>query len=201
LALSHRSVGGDNNERLEFLGDALLGMVVAEALFARLPEAREGDLSRFRAKLVCGETLAEMAAELGIGEALHLGEGELKSGGRRRSSILADAMEAVLGAALLDAGFEAARALILRLFSQRLARLPDADSLKDAKTRLQEWLQGRGAGLPFYQLLKSEGAEHQRSFLVECHVNAQQQFLGRGSSRRKAEQSAAQQALSELQSS
>lgn len=198
LALTHRSVGSDNNERLEYLGDAALGLVIAEALFTRMPEADEGLLSRFRSNLVCGDSLAEIGKKLGIGAELHLGEGELKTGGRRRASILADAVEAVLGAVLLDSGFARTKTLILEIFADRLQNLPAAETLKDPKTRLQEWLQGRGADLPFYRLLKSEGADHQRSFVVECQVNEKQQFIGRGSSRRKAEQSAAQHALGTL---
>ena len=149
-ALTHRSATGSNNERLEFLGDAVLNLLVAHALYRVFPQANEGDLSRLRARLVSREPLAEIAAELGLGEALQLGSGELKSGGFRRHSILADALEALCGAIFLDGGLDGVEPLIERLFGPRLAALPEPEALKDAKTRLQEYLQSRSLALPRY---------------------------------------------------
>lgn len=191
-ALTHRSAGPDNNERLEFLGDAVLSFVVAEMLFESHPDASEGELSRYRASLVSGEALGAIALELGIGQHLHLGEGELKSGGQRRASILADALEALVGAIYLDRGLEAARALAARLLRQRLEELPQASELKDAKTRLQEWLQGRGLGLPEYTVMEVSGEPHEQRFRVRCDVNGLAIAAeAEGSSRRRAEQEAA----------
>jgi ribonuclease-3 len=191
-ALTHRSAGGRNNERLEFLGDAILGFVIAEALYVHLPEASEGELSRMRASLVKRETLAEVARGLGLGDYLELGSGELKSGGFRRDSTLADALEAVFGAIYLDSDFPVCKARILHLFAVRLEALPSADALKDPKTRLQEYLQSRRITLPEYEVLESRGKDHSREFVVLCRVEA----LGilqraHGSSRRRAEQEAA----------
>ncbi len=195
-ALTHRSSGPDNNERLEYLGDAVLSFVVAEMLFESHPDASEGELSRFRASLVSGETLGAIALELGIGQYLHLGEGELKSGGQRRASILADALEALVGAVYLDRGLEAARALAARLLRQRLEELPGASELKDAKTRLQEWLQGRGLGLPEYTVMEISGEPHEQRFRVRCDVNGLAIAAeAEGSSRRRAEQEAAARVL------
>jgi ribonuclease-3 len=195
-ALTHRSLGGPNNERLEYLGDAVLSFVVAEMLFHRFPEASEGELSRYRASLVSGDALALLAAELGIGERLHLGEGELKSGGQRRATILADALEAVFGAIYLDQGLGAASRVAERLFSRALADLPSAAELKDPKTRLQEWLQGRGHALPEYSVLGVSGEPHEQRFRVRCDVPALAlTAIAEGSSRRRAEQEAAQRIL------
>lgn len=199
LALRHRSLGGHSNERLEFLGDAVLGAVMAELLYHRYPEADEGDLSRARASLVRRSSLAELARGLALGDHLQLGGGELKTGGAQRASILADAMEAVLGAVYLDAGFAAAQAVIRRLYAQRLAALPQVAELKDAKTRLQELLQGQGCALPEYELLEVTGAGHQQSFQARCRVAGQADTRGRGSSRRQAEQDAARAMLAALQ--
>lgn len=201
-ALTHRSAGGDNNERLEFLGDAILGLVIAAALYTRYPEASEGELSRLRAALVKKQTLAELARDLGLGEALRLGSGELKSGGYRRDSILADALEAVFGAVYLDGGFTACTKLITDLYAPRLQKLPDdAGALKDPKTRLQEYLQGRGQDLPIYQVTSVYGDPHAQTFEVECKVAAIDQVSrGTGSSRRRAEQQAARQMLESLAS-
>lgn len=197
-ALTHRSAGSTHNERLEFLGDATLNFVAAELLFRHFPDATEGDLSRYRARLVSGVALADMARELGLGEALILGPGEMKSGGHRRRSILADTMEAIMGAVYIDGGFEAAAALVARLLEPRVKALPPAEMLKDAKTRLQEWLQGRGHGLPQYQSV-AEGAAHARRFAATCDVEELSlQTEGVGSSRRKAEQDAAERMLLEL---
>ena len=195
-ALRHRSAGGGHNERLEFLGDALLSFVVAELLYGEFAAATEGDLSRYRASLVNGEALADLAEDLGIGELLLLGSGELKSGGFRRRSILADALEALLGAIYLDGGFEAARAVIERLLRPRLAALPAAPALRDPKTRLQEWLQGRNLPLPRYGVEAVSGEPHEQHFRVACEL-AELGVLtyGEGSSRRRAEQAAAARAL------
>jgi ribonuclease-3 len=199
LAMAHRSVGSHNNERLEFLGDSIVNHVIAEALYLKFPQVREGELSRMRASLVKGVTLAEMAAELGLGEYLRLGPGEKKSGGHRRGSILADAFEAVAGAILLDSDVESCRACLLRWFEPRLDGLDEALARKDAKTRLQEYLQGRHCSLPEYVLLNVSGEDHSQVFLVACKVNKPPVLAqGKGSSRRQAEQSAAEAALAEL---
>lgn len=198
-ALTHRSAGAHNNERLEFLGDAILGFVVAEMLYQEEPNAHEGRLTRLRAHLVRRETLAAMARQLELGEVLRLGPGELKSGGRRRDSILADAFEAVIGAVYLDSGMASCRAVLDTLFRERIARAARAVGLKDPKTRLQEALQGRGRALPQYTVVKLEGAAHDQSFTVECLVDGiAQPITGSGPSRRKAEQDAAGRALEEL---
>jgi len=196
-ALTHRSAPGPNNERLEFLGDAVLNLVVAHHLYAAFPEATEGDLSRLRSRVVSGEPLAEVAASLALGEALQLGSGELKTGGFRRHSILADALEAVCGALYLDGGLAAAEAVIERLFGPRIAALPAPHELKDAKTRLQEYLQSRGITLPRYKVERIEGEPHAQTFHVTCEVPALRlAATGQGSSRRRAEQEAAERILS-----
>jgi len=197
-ALTHRSHGSVNNERLEYLGDAVLSFLVAEMLFLRFPDASEGELSRFRASLVSGEALAATAASLGLGEQLRLGEGEMKSGGHRRATILADALEAVVGAVYLDLGIEAARQVAARLFEAAIDRLPSASELKDPKTRLQEWLQGRGLPLPDYTVLEVSGEPHDQRFSVRCDIPALAlSAVADGSSRRRAEQEAAQRILSD----
>ena len=198
-ALTHRSAASANNERLEFLGDGLVNFVVADALFRLRPDAEEGDLTRLRASLVCEESLARIAEELGLGEALLLGGGTLKSGGFRRAPILADALEALLGAVYLDGGFDAARTACEHVLRDALARLPDPASLKDAKTRLQEYLQGQGRPLPAYDLLAAEGPEHRPSFTVTCRLGDGDEFTeGIASSRRSAEQLAAERMLERL---
>lgn len=198
-ALTHRSAPGPNNERLEFLGDAVLNLVVAHHLYAAFPDASEGDLSRLRARVVSGEPLAEIAASLGLGEALQLGSGELKTGGFRRQSILADALEALFGALYLDGGLAVAEAVIERLLEPRIAALPAPHELKDAKTRLQEYLQSRGFPLPRYQVERIEGEAHAQTFYVTCEAPALRLAAeGRGSSRRRAEQEAAERILSDL---
>ncbi len=195
-ALTHRSFGPDNNERLEYLGDAVLSFVVAELLFQNFPAASEGELSRYRACLVSGEALAVSAAQFGLGEQLRLGDGELKSGGQRRATILADALEALIGAIYLDRGLDAARTVVARLFSEPLAALPSASELKDPKTRLQEWLQGRGHALPAYTVLEVSGEPHEQQFRVRCDViGLAIAAEADGSSRRRAEQEAAQRIL------
>ncbi len=195
-AVTHRSAGADHNERLEFLGDSVLNCSVARLLYETHPQADEGALSRLRATLVSGETLAQVAAELGLGEHLRLGAGELKTGGFRRASILADALEALLGAIFLDAGFDAAAAAVARIIGMRLSGLPAADTLKDPKTRLQEAVQARGLALPVYTLMAVAGDPHAQSFTVNCEVpilglNA----VGEAGSRRRAEQLAAAKLL------
>ena len=198
-ALTHRSFGTPHNERLEFLGDSLLNCAVATLLYERFPRLPEGDLSRLRAALVNQASLCEAALDLGLGERLRLGEGELKSGGFRRPSILADALEAVLGAVFLDAGFEATRSAVARLFSGKLERTADAPVDKDPKTALQEHLQGRGLQLPRYAVQKTEGEAHEQTFVVECRVDdLGLAAAGRGASRRAAEQAAAQALLEQL---
>lgn len=198
-ALTHRSAGGPNNERLEFLGDALIGFVVAETLVARLPEADEGTLSRMRATLVKRESLAELARSLALGDYLRLGAGELRTGGHNRDSILADALEAVLGAVYLDAGFETARAVAVNLFGASLGQVSAAPAGKDPKTRLQELLQARRRPIPEYQVLSIGGSQHAQSFRVSCLVTDQGILTqGEGSSRRRAEQAAAEAMLERL---
>jgi ribonuclease-3 len=200
LSMTHRSYGGRNNERLEFLGDSIVNFVIAQALFERFPQAREGQLSRLRARLVKGQTLAELAREMDFGECLRLGSGEMKSGGHRRESILADAVEAVIGAIYLDAGMLAVSERILGWFSQRLADISLQDTQKDPKTRLQEFLQSRQAALPLYDVVSVKGEAHAQMFTVECHIELlDQHTTGKGASRRHAEQQAADEALSYLE--
>jgi len=199
LALIHRSSGGRNNERLEFLGDALINACVAEALYRRYPDLEEGDLSRLRASLVNQETLADVARELDLGSYLTLGPGELKSGGFRRASILADALEGVVGAVFLDAGFEAAREVTLKLLETRLAAPLSTEDLKDAKTRLQEALQARDLPLPLYAVESVRGEPHRQTFRVSCSIpTLQVRTEGEAGSRRAAEQEAARHALEEM---
>jgi ribonuclease-3 len=198
-ALTHRSAARPHNERLEFLGDAVLNLSIAEHLFRTNPQANEGDLSRLRAWLVSSQPLAETAAQIGLGEVLRLGSGELKTGGFRRESILADALEALFGAVYLDAGLQAAQQVIFALFSERLAHLPDTDDLKDSKTRLQEHLQSRGLPLPAYDVVRTEGEIHAQTFWVRCEVNTLGlAATGQGLSRRRAEQEAAAVVLREI---
>jgi ribonuclease-3 len=199
-ALTHRSAAKAHNERLEFLGDAVLNLVVSEELFRLFPQADEGDLSRLRARLVSGEPLAQIAAGLDLGAVLQLGSGELRSGGFRRQSILADAFEALCGALFLDAGLEQARELIRPLFAPRIAALPEPEALKDAKTRLQEHLQAAGLPLPRYHLERTEGEPHAQTFHVGCEVQSLHLFArGSGTTRRAAEQAAAERVLLEIQ--
>ncbi|MDA3934295.1 MAG: ribonuclease III [Gammaproteobacteria bacterium] len=199
-ALTHSSHSKTHNERLEFLGDSLLGASISMLLFQSHADADEGALSRLRTRLVRGETLAEIARELALGDCLRLGLGERKSGGRLRASILADALEALLAAVYLDAGINAVQAVVERLFQARIDQLPDAESLKDPKTRLQELLQARGLELPQYELLDQSGPDHDRRFTISCRLSAQNQsWQAEAASRRKAEQKAATAALRELQ--
>jgi len=200
-ALTHRSAGSPNNERLEFLGDSILNCVVAVALFERFGKVSEGEMSRLRANLVRQDSLHRIACDLDIGTDLRLGEGELRSGGERRPSILADALEAVIGAIYIDGGFEAAQGVVLGLYSDQLALTDPLQSGKDAKTSLQEWLQGRRFPLPVYELVGVRGEAHAQEFEVECRVgNPPLVTTGVGPSRRAAEQSAAQRAFETLSS-
>ena len=196
LALTHRSFAGRNNERLEFLGDAILNFVAGEALFERFPQAREGQLSRLRSRLVKGETLALLARGFELGEYLRLGSGELKSGGYRRDSILADTVEALIGAIYLDGGMETARQRILAWLASEMESLTLVDTNKDPKTRLQEFLQSRGCELPLYEVVDIQGEPHCRTFFVECQISLlNEKTHGQGASRRIAEQVSAAAAL------
>jgi len=200
-ALTHRSYATRNNERLEFLGDGILNFVIAHELFKLYPDVQEGDLSRLRANLVNKETLAEIANELSLGDVINLGSGELKSGGFRRPSILADAVESILGAVYCDSGFEACRQLIIRLYDNKLASPVDLQSLKDPKTRLQELLQSRGYSLPDYQVINITGQAHAQIFHLKCTIAQMNiEVKGEGKSRRKAEQVAAEKAIAEVES-
>jgi ribonuclease-3 len=199
-ALTHRSLGSRNNERLEFLGDALLDAIIANALFVRHPDLDEGALSRVRSRLVSQPALAELAAELELGAHLRMAPGEMKSGGQQRASIQADAVEAVLGAVFLDGGYPAVERLILQLFSERLALPISVESLKDSKTRLQELLQARGLPLPVYSLESTSGEAHAQTFHVSCRVESLAvSGSGVADNRRAAEQDAAHRVLESLQ--
>lgn len=198
-ALTHRSFAATHNERLEFVGDAVLNCAIAAALYQRFPQMNEGDLSRLRANLVNRDTLAALAQARALGAALRLGEGELKSGGALRPSILADAFEAVIGAIFLDAGFDAARAAIERIYTPLLARIDPDDPGKDPKTRLQEWLQARRVAVPEYAVVSVSGEAHAQTFTVECRIGALGVATrGEGGSRRAAEQAAAVSAWAAL---
>ncbi len=201
-ALTHRSVSGRNNERLEFLGDAVLAFVIAAELFDRHPQSSEGDMSRLRANLVKGKTLAELARQLSLGQFLRLGAGEMKSGGFRRDSILAGALEAVIGAIYLDGGIDPCRRFILELYAPVLESASPEMIRKDPKTRLQELLQSQRQALPLYTVVDISGCEHAQTFTVECTVSGlNEPVTGTGSSRRQAEQDAAARALSLLSDS
>ena len=194
-ALTHRSYSATHNERLEFLGDGVLNCVIAAELFRRFPQLAEGELSRLRASLVNQQSLFEIAQQIELGAQLRLGEGELKSGGARRPSMLADALEAVIGAVFVDGGFEAARAAVLRLFEQPLSAADPLKLGKDAKTRLQEFLQARRVPLPQYAVISTAGEAHEQIFRVECVIpELNIRTEGEGASRRAAEQAAASRA-------
>ncbi|MDR2209068.1 MAG: ribonuclease III [Azoarcus sp.] len=198
-ALTHRSFGQPNNERFEFLGDSVLNCAISMALFKRFPGLREGELSRARSSMVCQDALVRVATGLDLGSCLRLGEGELRSGGARRPSILADALEALIAAVCLDAGFETARALVDRLFEPLLAEVDPAAPGKDPKTALQEWLQGHKIALPTYSMIRVLGDAHAQEFEVACEVpKFSVRTIGRGSSRRAAEQRSAELALAQL---
>lgn len=198
-ALTHRSANVNHNERLEFLGDSILSFVIADTLFTQFPDIDEGDMSRMRATLVRGKTLAELAREFELGECLRLGPGELKSGGYRRDSILADTVEAIIGAIYLDSGIEQAKKIILTWYQKRLEAIKPGDRQKDPKTRLQEYLQGRHQPLPTYLVTQVKGEAHDQVFTISCHVTGiEENIIGVGASRRKAEQVAAELALKKL---
>jgi ribonuclease-3 len=198
-ALTHRSYSAQHNERLEFLGDSVLNCIIAKALYETFPKLPEGTLSRMRANLVKQDTLAEIAVRLKLGDYMLLGEGELKSGGFRRPSILADTLESIFGAVFLDAGFEAAQTVVLRQFEPAIASIDPNVSGKDAKTRLQEWLQGKKHALPDYQLTGTRGEAHDQVFVVACHIPALGiTTRGEGRSRRAAEQEAALAVLKQV---
>jgi len=199
LALTHRSAGPKNFERLEFLGDSILSFIIADNLYRKFPDAREGQMSRLRARLVKRETLAEVARDLTLGEYLIMGSGEQKSGGYRRASILSDAFEAVVGAIYLEQGLEVAQERLEHWFQSRIESLSPDDTQKDSKTRLQEFLQSRGSELPEYTVISVEGRAHEQEFNVECRVSElKHPALGSGASRRQAEQMAAGEALAQL---
>ena len=200
-ALTHRSAGSPHNERLEFLGDALVNLIVAESLYLAWPRADEGALTRARAELVRESALAVIARDLALGERLVLGPGEMKTGGHRRDSILADAVEALVAAIHLDAGFETCKTVVLQWFAPLLAALPPPHKVgKDPKTRLQEWLQARQRTLPVYALVEETGDDHARIFKVSCTLaEPSVNTMGEGSSRRAAEQQAAEAALQEIE--
>lgn len=199
-ALTHRSVGSRNNERLEFLGDGALNFIIASEIYHLRPQYQEGQLSRLRASLVRGVTLAEVAREIGLGDYLSLGSGELKSGGFNRDSILADALEAVLGAVYIDGEFASLQRVVCHLFESRLHNLPDDEPQKDPKTRLQEYLQARKFPLPVYELIDTRGQDHARTFIVAARIDELAlNVTAKGSSRRRAEQAAAENALLQLE--
>ncbi|HCE3378858.1 TPA: ribonuclease III [Vibrio parahaemolyticus] len=199
LALTHRSANSKHNERLEFLGDSILSFVIADDLYHRFPKVNEGDMSRMRATLVRGHTLAELGREFDLGDYLKLGPGELKSGGFRRDSILADAVEAIIGAIYLDSDIEKVRSIVLSWYNSRLEAIKPGVSQKDPKTRLQEFLQGRRKLLPVYTVTNIKGEAHNQEFTVECEVaGVDKPVIGKGTSRRKAEQAAAETALEQL---
>ncbi len=201
-ALTHRSAHAHHNERLEFLGDSILGVVIAEALYQRFPNVAEGDLSRMRAAIVCGRSLAKLGRKKQVGDYLWLGQGELKSGGYRRESILADAMEAIIGAVYLDSDMATVKTMVLAWFSEQLETIKPGANQKDPKTRLQEWLQARQRPLPEYDVVATKGQAHNQQFTVTCQVEGiKDPLLGTGTSRRKAEQAAATAALEQLQES
>lgn len=199
-ALTHRSADNKHNERLEYLGDSILSFVIASTLFLRFPGADEGEMSRMRSTLVRGDTLAMLAREFKLGECLLLGPGELKSGGYRRESILADAMEAIIGAVFLDSDIHTTEKLILKWYQSRLEQIDPENDQKDAKTRLQEYLQGRHLPLPCYLVTQVRGDAHDQEFTVQCRItDLEQPVEGTGSTRRKAERAAAEQVLKQLE--
>ncbi len=198
-ALTHRSKGHRNNERLEFLGDSILNYLITDELYHYFPETSEGEMSRYRASLVRGETLAELARALKLGDYLIMGQGELKSGGYTRDSILANGFEAIVGAIYLDGGLSAVKEFLLPLFQERIAAIPRNAQMKDPKTRLQEHMQGLRMPLPVYDIISVKGEAHNQEFKVQCQIELlAQPVIGTGSSRRRAEQAAAENALALL---
>lgn len=194
-ALTHRSAKGAHNERLEFIGDSLLGMFVAEALYFNFPKATEGELTRMRSQIVRGQTLTKIAKTFELSNWLVLGPGEMKSGGFRRDSILEDAVEAIIGAVYLDSDIEQCKKFVLGLVDEHLAAVDPSKALKDPKTRLQEWLQSRQQPLPIYEVIETTGQAHNQMFTVECRLESGESMVAKGTSRRKAEQAAAEKAL------
>jgi len=198
-ALTHRSASGRHNERMEFLGDSVLGVIITEALYKQVHNASEGYLSRLRASLVNEDTLADIAIEISLGDYLHLGSGELKSGGFRRKSILSDALEAIIASVFLQLGMDEAKKFVLLLFDERLQQLPSEDELKDPKSRLQELLQARNYSIPQYKLISTKGHAHRQLFTAECFIeNLNVRTQGISTSRRKAEQKAALHAFEQI---
>jgi ribonuclease-3 len=198
-ALTHRSLGNNNNERLEYLGDAILGFVIADVIYHKFPNSAEGDLTRLRSSLVKGEKLAEIAREIQLSNELKLGQGELKSGGWRRDSILANTIEALIGAVYLDSGIEQCRNFILNLYQSHLDNIDPADIKKDSKSQLQEYLQSRKQDVPIYKVISESGSSHQPEFTVSCEINLIDDIvIAKGTSKRKAEQAAAEKAMSKL---
>lgn len=199
-ALTHRSFSrSSNNERLEFLGDSVLNLIISNCIYHRFTDADEGNLSRIRASLVKQETLAQVAREMNLGDHINLGGGELKSGGYRRASILSDALEAIIGAIYLDSDYRHTEEVVLNLFRGQLDKVDSADSLKDPKTRLQEYLQARQQDLPLYAVEKTTGKSHSQLFTISCRIgDPDLQACGTGTSRKKAEQQAAQKMLDQL---
>ncbi|WP_019614426.1 ribonuclease III [Psychromonas ossibalaenae] len=197
-ALTHRSALGEHNERLEFLGDSILSFAISTDLYLRFPKVDEGDLSRMRATLVCGKMLAEIGREFQLGDCLILGPGELKSGGFRRDSIIADGVEAIIGAAFLDSDIDTTKKLILKWFNSRLQSIEPGISQKDPKTRLQERLQSRKQALPVYEVIEIKGEAHNQRFTMSCSIDGLKSVQGQGTSRRKAEQIAAEKMLDVL---
>ncbi len=199
-ALTHRSVGQDNNERLEYLGDAALGFIIADVIFRKFPQATEGEMTRLRASLVKGQTLAKLGRELELGDYIKLGPGEMKSGGWRRDSILANTVEAIIGAIYLDTDMEACRQFVMSIYRKLLTEVSPDKLKKDPKTSLQEFLQSRKQELPSYKILTESGNPHERLFNVECEIKSQDILVqAEGRSKRIAEQSAAKKALLELE--
>ena len=198
-AITHRSASKRNNECLEFLGDSVLSLIITEYLYQKLPDASEGELSRLRASLVNGVTLGQIGEENQLGEHIRLGSGELRSGGHRRHSIMEDALEAIIGSVFFLKGFDYTKQYVLTIFTDRLNNLPDPDTLKDPKTRLQEWLQGNSEPIPVYEVVNVTGQAHNQTFTAECRIESRGIIVtGEGSSRRKAEQVAATSALEYL---
>ncbi len=198
-ALTHRSLGSNNNERLEYLGDAILGFIIADYIYDKFPDASEGELTRLRASLVKGEKLAEIGKELELSNKIKLGAGELKSGGWRRDSILANTLEAIIGAVYLDSNLESCREFIMGMYETHLAGINSADIKKDAKTQLQEYLQSRKQDVPVYEIINESGSSHQPEFTVTCAISSLNELvIAKGTSKRKAEQAAAEKAMSIL---
>jgi len=200
-ALTHRSIGNNNNERLEYLGDAILGFVIADIIYQKFPEASEGELTRVRASLVKGEKLAEISREIQLASEIKLGTGELKSGGWRRDSILANTLEALIGAIYLDSNIESCRSVILNLYQSHLENIDPADIKKDAKSQLQEYLQSRKQNVPDYEVIDEFGSSHQPEFTVSCKIDLfDDAVVAKGTSKRKAEQAAAEKIIIMLES-